>query len=274
MCSGAMLKRMRGGGWAWRYGDLAPTAHPEMTRLHKKLTKDTLIPWPHNLQVNMEIEREINGHRRAKELKKISDSTGDPDCDAAIDAAFSTPSRQAATTSVGATMVAAHQLPPAQQLPPAAAVAAPSVSSALGPPAPASTPNRHVAGHTGSQDIAAGGLKEPADMDPTNKLMLQKCIANLRSAHRMYDTYRMDVDLTISAAKKSSLISEALLAQLTNCKQECEMFDQQLISLDTTVRSGAQLDQAAAQTCTEMMIDMIKKAKQIEAKIKPLMTED
>ena len=111
-------------------------------------------------------------------------------------------------------------------------------------------------------------------MDPFDKLKLQKRIASLRSAHRMFDTYRMDADRTIGAAKKSTLISTALLEQLTTCKQECEMFDQQLIGLDTTVRSGAQLDQSAAQTCTDMMTDMIKKAKQIEAKIKPLMQED
>ena len=78
-------------------------------------------------------------------------------------------------------------------------------------------------GTRGSNKVTTAAVGK--DKDDPKLLEMQKCLQNVKTAHRQYDSHKLDIDLCLTRAKTCPLVAPALREQLDFEKEKCTKID-------------------------------------------------
>ena len=95
----------------------------------------------------------------------------------------------------------------------------------------------------------------------------------MKTAHRQYDSHRLDIDLSLTRAKTCPLVAPALREQLDFEKEKCTKIDGGLVGVDVNVRSHGieSLDVHAAKDLCNDVFEAIKMTRETMALIETLL---
>ena len=110
-----------------------------------------------------------------------------------------------------------------------------------------------------------------ADKDKEEKERQSKCLQNIRTAHRSYDSATLDIQQCLEKASASPFVSSQLLAKLKDEFDKAAKLDEQLVGLDKSSRQKEALDIGKSKVTIQASYDGLKECKALCGKINPLL---